>query len=373
MEFAIPTDKIFQEFKIRLIFCSVLMLFVTGCAAIANSMQAEQGIQSPTPSLVVVTQAQSFSVRIAAGKRGGSWYELADLIGEQMTESLPNVQATAQATDTVMENLKLLTSGKAGLSFGYDYHVILANQGALASAFPNAESEKLTIKCGVEITRPIFPEYAQAARIVMALHEERLLIVTTEATGITAVNDLKGRRISSGLANSGTEEQAGYVLKALGIDWDEDFINEQMGLNDSIAALKNGSIDAFFWSGEASAALMDLEAAPDVKLKLLSIDGENAEKILQAYPQVFHRSRLTTVSQTGLVTEMDTLAVTVVLTAMQDFPNDLTRQIISTIIEGKLVPGSPTAELSMAQLNPEARAYLHEGAIEYFTEQGLWK
>ncbi len=286
-----------------------------------------------------------------------------------MTESLPNVQATAQATDTVMENLKLLTSGKAGLAFGYDYHVILANQGTLASAFPKAEPEKLTIKCGVEITRPAFPEYAQAARIVMALHEEHLLIVTTEATGISTLNDLKGRRISSGPANSGTEEQAGYVLEALGMGWETDIIHEQLGLVDSIAALKNGSIDAFFWSGDTSAALMDLESAPDVKIKLLSIDGENAEKILQAYPQVFHRSRLTAGSNPGL----DTLAVTVVLTAMQEFPNDLARQIVSTIIEGRLDSGNLTAELSMAQLKPEARAYLHEGSIEYFKEQGLLK
>lgn len=361
-----------MKFKNQLIFCSVLMLFAAGCAATADSTQSEQAIQSLTPSLVVATQTRSFSVRIAAGESSGSWYELAGSIGRQMTDSLPNVQATAQATDTVMENLKLLTSGKAGLAFGYDYHVILANQGTLAGAFPKAEPEKLTIKCGVEITRPAFPEYAQAARIIMALHEEHLLIVTTEATGIATLNELKGRRISSGLANSGTEEQAGYVLKALGLDWDTDFIHEQMGLADSIAALKNGSIDAFFWSGEVSTALIDLESVPDVKIKLLSIDGEIAEKILQAYPQVFHKGRLTG-SSFGLATDMDTLAVTVVLTAMQDFPQDLTRQIVSTIIEGRLDPGSLTAELSMTQLNPEARAYLHEGAIEYFTEQGLLK
>lgn len=348
------------------------MLLAVGCTASADSTKSEQSIQSPTPSLVAATQTRSFSVRIAAGESSGSWYELAGLIGRQMTDSLPNGQATVQATDTVMENLKLLTSGKAGLAFGYDYHVILANQGTLAGAFPKAEPEKLTIKCGVEITRPAFPEYSQSARIIMALHEEHLLIVTTEATGIATLNDLKGRRISSGLANSGTEEQAGYVLKALGLDWDKDFIHEQMGLADSIAALKNGSIDAFFWSGEASTSLMDLESAPDVKLKLLSIDGEIAEKIMQAYPQVFHRSRLTG-SSFGLATDMDTLAVTVVLTAMQEFPNDLAQQIIAMIIDGRLDPGSLTAELSLAQLKPEAQAYLHDASIEYFKEQGLSK
>ncbi|MBK8420323.1 TAXI family TRAP transporter solute-binding subunit [Candidatus Villigracilis saccharophilus] len=361
-----------MKFKNRLIFCIVLMLLAAGCAASADSTKAEQSIQSPTPSLVPATQTRSFSVGIAAGESNGSWYELADALGRQMTDSLPNVRATAQATDTVMENLKLLTSGKAGLAFGYDYHVILANQGTLAGAFPKAEPEKLTIKCGVEITRPSFPEYAQAARIIMALHEEHLLIVTTEATGISTLIDLKGRRLSSGLANSGTEEQAVYVLKALGLDWDTDFKHEQMGLADSIAALKNGSIDAFFWSGEASTALIDLESVPDLKIKLLSIDGEIAEKILQAYPQVFHKSRLTG-SSFGLDTDVDTLAVTVVLTAMQEFPNDLTRQIISMIIDGRLDPGGLTAELSLAQLKPEARAYLHEGSIEYFKEQGLSK
>jgi hypothetical protein len=82
-----------------------------------------------------------------------------------------------------MESLKLLTSGKVGMAFGYDYHVVLANQGKLASIFPDAPVEKFSIKCGVEITRSAFPDYSQPARVVIPLYEQFLHVITTNSTG----------------------------------------------------------------------------------------------------------------------------------------------------------------------------------------------
>ena len=53
--------------------------------------------------------------------------------------------------------------------------------------------------------------------------------MTKEGTGIKSVMDLKKRRVSVGAPNSGTEEQADYVLKALGIDWNKDLTREKLG------------------------------------------------------------------------------------------------------------------------------------------------
>lgn len=346
------------------------MLTAAGCVPLSASAEENQTIETPAQEQINASKIQPFSIIIAAGESDGQWNSLANSIATQVTDQIPLMKAMVKSTSGVMENLKLVTSEKAGMTFGYDYHVILANEGKLASAFPNVKPEKLNIKCGVEITRPVFPDYPLHAQIVMALHEEPLHIVTTDATGIAALSDLKGKRISTGKANSGTEEQAGYVLKALGMDWEKDIAREQLGLTESVAALKDGRIDAFFWSGaEPTSEIIELNSASDVKIKFLPISGDDAEKIMRFNLNVFHKTKFSAGQHNGLETEVETLAVTVVLIAMQDFPVELIRQMVSMIMEDNRL----TPELSISQLSAEARSYLHEGSVEYFKEQGVLK
>jgi len=97
----------------------------------------------------------------------------------------------------------------------------------------------------------------------MGFYEQPLHIATKEGTGIKSVTDLKGKRVSTGAPNSGTEEQADYVLKGLGIDWNKDMSREKLGAGESVAALKDGKIDAFFWSGAVpTSSIIDLATTP---------------------------------------------------------------------------------------------------------------
>ena len=130
-------------------------------------------------------------------------------------------------------------------------------------------------------------------RLVLGFYEQPLHIVTTEGTGIKTIMDLKGKRVSIGAPNSGTEEQADYVLKALGIDWNKDFSREKLGATESVAALKDGKIQAFFWSGAVpTSSIIDLASTPGLKMVLLPVDGEVRDKIMKANPGVFHPTRL---------------------------------------------------------------------------------
>ncbi len=126
-------------------------------------------------------------------------------------------------------------------------------------------------------------------RLVLGFYEQPLHIVTKEGTGITTLMDLKGKRVSTGAPNSGTEEQADYVLKALGFDWNKDFSREKLGATESVAALKDGKIQAFFWSGAVpTSSIIDLASTPGLKIVLLPVDGEVREQIMKANPGVFH-------------------------------------------------------------------------------------
>jgi len=54
-------------------------------------------------------------------------------------------------------------------------------------------------------------------------------IVTVEGAGINTLADLKGKRVSTGSAGSGTEIMALRVLEAAGLDGKKDMKQERLG------------------------------------------------------------------------------------------------------------------------------------------------
>lgn len=298
---------------------------------------------------------EKLSFSIATGGVGGVWYPLGGAIGGVIGKNVPNTTATAEATTAAIDNLKLLVAGKVGMAFCYDYHAIWANEGKLEAVSPK--------------TQPV--------RIVVAFYEQPLHVVTKEGTGIKSIFDLKGKRVSTGAPNSGTEEQADYVLKPLGIDWNKDFKREKLGASESVSALKDGKIDAFFWSGAVpTSSIIDLSTTPGLKMVLLPISGDTAEKIMKAVPGVFHKTTFKKGAYTGIDTEVPTIGITAVLTAMDKFPEDRMYQIVSAIF-GNLEEISAVwkgakqlnPETSIKQLGPEAIKYLHPGSQRFFKEK----
>src|SRR5665647_2269422 len=117
---------------------------------------------------------------------------------------------------------------------------------------------------------------------------------------------LKGKHVSVGAPNSGTEEQADYVLKALGIDWNKDIRKEKLGAGESVAALKDGKIDAFFWSGAVpTGSIIDMAYTPGAKMVLLPVGGETAARIMKGNPGVFHKTVFQKGSYSGVDRDID--------------------------------------------------------------------
>ena len=107
----------------------------------------------------------------------------------------------------------------------------------------------------------------------MVLYPNKMHVVTVEGTGINKLSDLKGKRVSTGSAGSGTEIMAFRVLEAAGIDGKKDIKQERLGAAESVNAIKDRKIDAFFWvGGVPTAAVTDLAATPGIKIKLIDHD-----------------------------------------------------------------------------------------------------
>ncbi len=305
-----------------------------------------------------VSAQQKLSFSIVTGGTGGVWYPLGGAIGGVIGKHVPNTEASAEATTAAIDNMKLLAAGKAGMSFAYDYHVGWANDGKVPGL---AGKHKV--------------------RMVMGFYEQPLHIVTKDGTGITTVLQLKGKRVSVGAPNSGTEEQADYVLKALGIDWNKDIKREKLGATESVAALKDGKIDAFFWSGAVpTSSIIDLASTPGLKMVLLPVSGETAERIMKGNPGVFHKTVFAKGSYSSVQSDIDALAITAVLQAMDSFPADRVYQIVKAIFDNKAELAAVwkgatklTPQMAVGQVTPDALKYVHPGAQKYFKEKGALK
>ena len=328
------------------------MITVTFVVLFIVSLCVPAGVNAQQPK----REKLSFSI-VTAGTVG-VWYMLGGAIGGVIKKYVPNTEATSEATTGSIDNMKLLIAGEAGMGFAYDYHVAWANEG------------KVT---GIPGKNKI--------RLVMGCYEQPLHIVTKEGTGITSMMQLKGKRVSTGAPNSGSEEQAEYIFKALGIDIKKDIKQEKLGLNEAVGALKDDKIDAFMWSIPVpTGGMIDLASTPGLKVVMVPLGGELADKVMKAKPGVFHKVIYPKGCYNGVERDVEGLGITGVLLAMDTFPEDRLYEIVKAIFNHKdeltaVFKGveKMTPATAVGQVTPDALKYLHPGAQRFFKEKGVLK
>ena len=178
---------------------------------------------------------------------------------QRAVEEPAGLQATAEVTGGSVDNLKLIGTGQSELGF------------SMADAALDALNGEDKFKGG-----------KVPVRTLMVLYPNRMHVVTIEGTGIEKMSDLKGKRVSTGSPGSATEVMAFRVIEAAGLDKDKDMRRERLGVAESVNAIKDRKIDAFFWvGGLPTAAVTDLGATPGVKIKLIDhadvVDKMNAK------------------------------------------------------------------------------------------------
>src|SRR5215210_5870826 len=192
-------------------------------------------------------QAQQKTIAIGTGGTGGVYYPLGGAMANVLTKYLPGVQATAEVTGGSVDNLKLIGSGQSEIAFTMADAALDALKGQ--DKFKGAKVPLQTL---------------------LVLYPNRMHVVTVEGAGVEKMSDLKGKRVSTGSPGSATEVMAFRVIEAAGLDKDKDIKRERLGVAESVNAIKDRKIDAFFWvGGIPTAAVTDLAATPGVKIKMI--------------------------------------------------------------------------------------------------------
>jgi hypothetical protein len=296
--------------------------------------------------------AQSKQLSIATGGTGGVYYPLGGGFANILGKELPGVTATAQVTGGSVANLQLIGSGKADLCFTQ----VDAAWDAV-NGLDKFASGKLPIR-GLTV---MYPNY---------MH-----VVTVEGTGIAKVEDLKGKRVSTGSPGSATEVFAFRVIEAAGLDKDKDMRRERLGVAESVNAIKDKKIDAFFFVvGLPTSSITDLAATPNTKIKLLDHD-QYAGKMIAKYGSIYAPGVIPKATYPGM--EADAKGITVwnimaVNASMDDkLAYDLTRLMLEKREDLAKVHKEALNIKQEWQTSSRLGIPWHPGALKYMKEKGI--
>jgi TRAP transporter TAXI family solute receptor len=291
---------------------------------------------------------------IATGGTGGVYYPYGGGIAKVISENIPNVEATAEVTAASVDNLKFLRDRKADLAF------VTAD-----TTFDAVEG------------KGVFEGQKLPVRVLAALYENYTHLVTLASSNVKTLSDLKGKVVSTGSAGSGTEVTAFRVLEAAGINPATDIYKQGLGAVQSVDALKDGKVDAFFFNGGLPVgAILDLAHTPGIKMRMIP-NAETLPVLHRVYGEsLYIRGTVPAGTYAGVDEDIHVVSITNLLAVHEDMPEQLAFDITRTLFErqAELIAIHPEAnKLSLQSAIQNSPAMFHPGAIRYYKERGVWK
>ena len=342
----------------RPILASLAALLLVAAACEAPRAAAPAATPAPAASAGVATAAtaapppsfEGKTLNVVTGGTGGVYIlygaGLADLLTKKM-----KVSASAQSTAASVANMQLIRDGKADLAF------------TLADTAYDA----------LKGTNSFKPEEKVDARTLAVLYSNYTHVVVKDGAGINTIADLKGKRVSMGAAASGTEIIANRILEANGLDPAKDIQRERLGVAASASALRDGKVDAFFWSGGLPTPQVT-DLATSTRLKFLD-HSDAIKKMADKYGPFYFPIKIpkgTYKNDADIVTS----GVANLLVVPAKFDPALAQAVLKTLFDNKtdLAAIRPEAnDLTLASAIEGSPLDFHPGAIEFYRSKGVWK
>lgn len=288
------------------------------------------------------TSPAAAPVVVAGGGTTGVYYAYGDRLAGELTDRL-GLDAGVVETAGSVENLGLVATGEALLGF----------------TAADAAADAVAGRAPFEAPLPI--------RAVARLYDDLVHVVVPAGSDVSELADLRGRRVSLGAVGSGTEVIARRLLAAAGVD-EGDLMAHALGIDSSITALREGALDAFFWSGGLPTPGV-AELTRTVPIRLVDLAPE-VGVLSRAYDGVY-RQAVVPAGSYGMTEPVTTLAVPNFLVTGADADDALIADVTGTLFGRRAAIAEEVA--AAAQLNGRRAIYtlpvdLHPGALRHYRE-----
>jgi hypothetical protein len=301
--------------------------------------------------------------RIVTGSTDGTYFPIGALIASAISNppgsrdcvdggscGVPGLIAVGQASKGSVENVRLIAQGavESGLSQADVAYMAFHGLGRFRGGAPY-----------------------DSLRVIATLYPELVQLVVRKYSGIYALEDLHGKRVSLGAVGSGTALDAEVIMAAHGLGL-ADYRAVHFDLGDSADYLRLGKVDAFFnIAGTPVPALQDL--AEQSNITLLPIHGpatdELRKKFLFFVPATLPAGVYRNVGETKTLSVGAQWLVSTRLDATKVY--EMTRALWHPSTRRVLDNGHPVGRQIQLQSALDGLAIpLHEGARRYYKEIG---
>ena len=286
-------------------------------------------------------------ITIATGPTSGIYFP----IGGSFAETLKSAgyKTSVQATGASAENISMILKGESELAIAMQDSVMQAYKGF--GAYEGKANNKL--------------------RAMMRLWPNYVQLVTLKNSGINSVEDLKGKRVGVGAANSGVELNARMIYEAYKMSYSDSKV-DYLSYGEAIDQMKNGQIDAaFVTSGIPNGTIMELSTSYD--MKIVPINGAGRDALIAKYP--FFSPTTIPANTYNNKEDIESVFVYNIMLVNSDLSDDLVYDMISIIFNNiSVVKSSHNAADKNIDLSfgvKDIAIPLHPGAEKFWKEKGF--
>ncbi|MEJ3745231.1 TAXI family TRAP transporter solute-binding subunit [Actinomycetes bacterium KLBMP 9797] len=283
----------------------VLGIGMSGCGGRQDEASTDAGGD------VTCEVASETRIGIATGNATGVYFALGNAYASQLSDATGGkVKATAAETGASVQNVQQLVAGTYAVAFS------LADTAADAVRGTGSFDGQ---KQPVAALSRIYTNYTQ-------------VIVRTGA-GITSVAGMKGKRVSTGSPKSGTEVIANRLLQSAGLDPAKDISAQRLDLTKTVDGMKDGTIDAMFWSGGLpTPGVADLFTTAKGQVAFLDITPLLAE--MQKINPVYEEASIPAATY-GMAADAKTIVVPNLLLVKDDLDANLACALTKALFDRK--------------------------------------
>jgi TRAP transporter TAXI family solute receptor len=331
----------------------------------ARGAIAGLGIASLLAAGTAIAQEPKF-FRIASGSAGGTYYPMAGLIGNAVSNppgsrpceeggscGVPGLVAVAQSANGSVANVNSIQSGAVESGFV---------QSDVAYWSYNAEGL-------FEGEEPF-----DKLRFIASLYPEHIHVYTRADSDIESVADLEGKTVNIGLPASGAKVGATLILEAYGLVENEDYEAEYSNTAQAGQQIRDGQIDASLTvTGYPSAGIS--EVASTAGIKLIPIDQEHRDIVKEKAP-FYSDAVIPAGAYEGVDYDTETVAVEAQWLVSADIDEELVYQITKALWNDNsrelLDKGLAKGKAVTRDTALEARGIpFHPGAERFYREAGM--
>ena len=307
--------------------------------------------------------------RIASGAAGGTYFPMAGLLA-QVISNPPGARSCAKGGNCGMEGL---------VAFAQSTHGSVANVSALdADQVESAFVQSDVTFWAYTGTGPFTGKKAFTKLCVLSsLYPEHVHVVAGKDRGIKSVYDLKGKRVSIGLPESGVLVGARLVLGAHGLVEKRDFMPEYVKSKTATELVRDGHLDAFI---DVSGYPIDgvFEMANTTGLTLAPVQGKERASLIAKAP-FYSADVIPGNTYKGNPRSVETVSVSALWVSRTNLPDELHYGVVKGLygnIQARHLLNNGHAKgknLTLESHHAGVPIPYCPGAARFYKEKGVYK